>query len=118
MITKIFTVVLSLYGITCFSESTTDISGKWSGLFTGLDGNTYNLSYNFKISGNKLSGESVWPEGTVPIDSGTLQDSTIGFNLNFDGELIPHTGTCNKDSIVMEIVLNSAKMHFTLKRSQ
>ena len=59
MITKIFTVALILCGVTNFSAATTDISGKWSGLFTGLDGNTYNLSYNFKISGNKLSGKAV-----------------------------------------------------------
>ena len=117
MITKNLTIAMAFFGAIIFPPSTCDISGKWSGPFAGLDGNSYNLSYEFKVSGNKLSGNATWPEGTVSIDSGTILDSSIRFNLNFDGEIIPHSGYCYKDSISMNIILNSTPMHFTLKKN-
>ena len=95
-----------------------DLSGKWSGPFTGLDGNTYTLTYNFKVDGNKLTGTADWPEGTVTIADGKIDGADLTFKLNFDGEIIPHTGKCYKDSVAMDIVLNNKKMHLTLKRAK
>ena len=95
-----------------------DLPGKWSGPFTGLDGNIYTLSYNFKVDGNKLTGTADWPEGTVLIDEGKIDGADLAFKLNFDGEIIPHTGKYYKDSVAMDIVLNDKKMHFTLKKAK
>jgi len=95
-----------------------DLSGNWSGPFRGLDGNIYTLTYNFKVDGNKLTGTAGWPEGTVSIDEGKVNGSDLTFKLNFDGEIIPHTGKYYQDSVAMDIVLNDQKMHFVLKRGK
>ena len=91
------------------------LSGKWSGAFVGLDGNNYTLVYNFNVVGNKLTGTAEWPEGIVAIDDGRIDSTTLTFKLDFDGEIIPHTGKYYGDSIAMNIILNDKEMHFMLK---
>jgi hypothetical protein len=98
------------------SVKTPDISGKWAGSFTGLDGNRYTLFYDFSVNHDTVTGSAAWPEGKVSIDSGSLRGDQICFTLDFGGEIIPHSGTCYRDSVAMDIILNATKIHFTLKR--
>src|SRR5580658_7911556 len=108
--------ILALLG--CFvvcSIALTDFRGKWSGQIIGLDGNSYTLTYFFKVDSNKLTGTAEFPEGTVSINDGKINGDDFTFNLNFDGEIIPHTGKCYRDSVAVDMIISDKKIHCVLK---
>ncbi len=95
-----------------------NLNGKWTGLLKTDQGDEYPLVYNFKISGDQLSGTAKTPKGDMPINDGTIKGDTFTFNVIVNNMEIDHTGKFYGDSVGVDISLGDARTHATLKRAQ
>ena len=94
-----------------------ELSGKWTGVIKTPDGNSLQVTYNFKVDGDKLSGTAESPAGTVSIDSGKVTGDTFKFQVTVDGNAYPHTGKLYGDSCGVDIDFGGQKIHTTLTRA-
>jgi len=51
---KILTMALVLGFVTVCMAAIADLNGKWSSVLNAPDGNQYNLTYTFKLDGEKI----------------------------------------------------------------
>ncbi|KAA9035916.1 glycoside hydrolase [Ginsengibacter hankyongi] len=93
-----------------------NLNGRWKGVLTTPDGNNLDVSYNFKVSGDTLTGTAESPEGMVTIDSGRVEDNTFSFQVTVDGNAYPHKGKLYDDSCGIDIDFGSQWVHTTLLR--
>lgn len=93
-----------------------NLNGKWTGVIRTPDGNDLNVSYNFKVNGDTLTGTAESPEGMVTIDSGKVTGNTFSFQVTVDGNAYPHTGKLYDDSCGLDIDFGSQWVHTTLVR--
>lgn len=93
-----------------------DLNGKWRGVIKTPDGNDLDVSYNFKVNGDNLTGTAESPEGIVTIDSGKVAGNTFTFQVTVDGNAYPHTGKVYDDSCGLDIDFGSQWVHTTLVR--
>jgi hypothetical protein len=94
-----------------------DLNGKWTGTITTPDGNDLEVTYNFKVSGDTLTGTAESPAGVVTIDNGKVSGDTFSFKVTVDGNDYPHTGKVYNDSCGLDIDFGSQIVHTTLKRA-
>lgn len=97
----------------------TDISGKWSGTVKTPDGSSIDLTYIFKVDGDKLSGTAQANGGPQAISECKINGADFSFSVpGDDGGPIPHTAKyyADGDSIAMNIIYKDVKLHATLKR--
>lgn len=94
-----------------------DLNGKWTGVITTPDGNDLQVTYNFKVSGDSLTGTAESPAGVVTIDNGKMDGDNFSFKVTVDGNDYPHTGKVYGDSCSLDIDFGSQKIHTTLKRA-
>jgi len=94
-----------------------DLNGKWRGSVTAPDGSEIQLTYNFKVDGDKLTGSAESDGREVKIDSGIVKGNDLKFSVtNTEGIVIPHEGKYYDDSVSMNINFQGTKFHTTLKR--
>lgn len=93
-----------------------DLNGKWAGVLKLPDGNEIQLTYNFKVDGDKLTGTAESPEGQVSVDDGKVNGDTFTFKVTVDGNEYPHSGKLYADSCGLDIAFGAQKIHTTLKR--
>jgi len=113
----LFTTVLAALALVCFA-AIAELSGKWIGSLTIPDG-TFDVNYNFKAEGNKLTGtvQAAGPE--LAIDSGKINGNDFSFQVTdpegvhylLKGKYYPAGDTCGAD-----ITFNNMTVHSTLKR--
>jgi hypothetical protein len=94
-----------------------DISGKWTGVIKTPDGNDLQVSYNFKVDGDKLTGTAESPAGQVTVDDGKITGDTFTFKVTVDGNDYPHSGKVYADSCGLDIDFGAQKIHTTLKHA-
>lgn len=94
-----------------------DLTGKWSGVLKGPDGNDYPLSYVFKAEGDKLTGTAVSSMGSTEIQNGKITGDSFSFSISLNGMDLPHKGKLYTDSIGLDIDYNGTPLHATLKRA-
>jgi len=116
---KIFIgAVLICFVTVCFA-AIANISGKWTGSLITPDGNELQLKYDFKVDGDKLTGTAQGDSHPTAINEGKITGDSIIFKVSNDnGDVFPHAGKyfANGDSISMNIEVQGAKFHTTLKR--
>lgn len=100
----------------------TDVSGAWSGEVQGPDGNSMQLTFNFKQDGDKLTGNVQGPQGDpFDIQNGKVDGDKISFDTSFNGMTISHEGTVGSDEIKLKAKSsdgNFPEMEMTLKRAK
>jgi myo-inositol-hexaphosphate 3-phosphohydrolase len=97
-----------------------DLSGKWTGSVKGPDGNDIDLTYVFKVDGDKLTGTAQAHGDPKPITDCKINGTDFTFSVPGDDDSpIPHTGKyyADGDSISMTINYQGTKFHTTLKRA-
>lgn len=94
-----------------------DLNGKWTGVIRTPDGNDLQVTYNFKVDGDKLSGTAESPAGVVTIDDGTITGDAFKFKVTVDGNDYPHAGKMYADSCSLDIDFGESKVHTTLVRA-
>ena len=95
-----FTMILAL--LASSSVFGADLAGKWTAAFDTQIGEQH-YTYDFKVSGDTVTGTAKSDNGEVQIKDGKLNGDTVTFveNLNFQGmELrIVYTGKISGDEI-------------------
>jgi hypothetical protein len=99
----------------------TDVTGKWTGSLATPDGNTFDLTFNFKQDGGKVTGTIEGPQGDpLSIDNGKIDGDKITFTVSFNGMTITHDATVTGDEMKMTTKTDNGgmpPMEFTLKRT-
>ena len=100
----VLAAILVLAATTLFAA---DVTGKWAGEVQGRNGQTRQISFNFKQDGATLTGNMVGPMGKeVEITDGKVDGDNIAFtvNMEFQGNAvkIKYTGTLEGDSLKMK----------------
>ncbi len=64
-----------------------DVTGTWKAQVPGREGNTMEMTFNFKAQGDTLTGTISNPMGELPISNGKVSGDDISFTvvMNFGG---------------------------------
>jgi hypothetical protein len=99
MIKKLLTTIaLVIVFITaCFAA---DITGKWTGKIM----DQYDIAYDFKVDGEKLTGSTTGPEGNViNIENGVIKGDDLSFSIKFMDNTLKITGKVKDDTITLTL---------------
>lgn len=58
-----------------------DVDGKWTAQVPGRQGNTQEVTFNFKAEGEKLTGTMSGRMGDTAISDGTIKGKDLSFNV-------------------------------------
>ena len=79
-----------------------DINGKWKGQMQSPNG-PMDLTFNFKVTGDSLTGTVESQMGELPISNGKNNGKTFSFDLNVGEMTISHQCTIMGDSISLKV---------------
>ena len=111
------TALLVLCAFVCFAI-VAELSGKWAGKIVTPDGTDLDLTYIFKVDGDKLSGSVSTVQGELPITEGKISGNDFSFKLDFNGTIIDNVGKYYGDSVVIDASVAGNKLHTRLLRAQ
>jgi hypothetical protein len=94
-----------------------DINGRWEGTISGPDGD-FQIGFNFKVEGAKLTGTVEGPNGDIPIEDGKVEGDQISFKTHFSDSEVNHQGTVSGDTIQLKVEGPWGKSEMTLKRTE
>ncbi|MCJ8209311.1 hypothetical protein MUY27_06295 [Mucilaginibacter sp. RS28] len=94
-----------------------DLTGKWTGQ-VNYGGQPVELTYNFKVDGEKLGGTVESSYGPSDISNGKIQGTDFSFVTSVQGMEIPQSGKFYGDSVAIDIDVNGQKLHTTLTRAK
>jgi hypothetical protein len=94
------------------------IDGKWKGEMQGPNG-SMQLTFNFKVIGDSLTGSVEGGMGEIPITNGKVNGKTFSFDVDVNDMTISHQCTVMGDSISMKIngFQEGEPMEIILKRA-
>lgn len=94
-----------------------DINGKWKGQMQSPNG-PMDLVFNFKTTGDSLTGTVEGPMGELPITNAKIDGKSFSFDVNAGEMTISHQCTAMGDSISMKVpgMPGGEAMELMLKR--
>src|ERR1700743_3894235 len=93
----LFTLLFMGIAAACFA-AVLGITGKWTGTLDMGDGG-HPITYNFTANDTKLTGTVEAMDNTYNITDGVVKGDSLLFNVDYNGESIPHKAKCYADSI-------------------
>jgi len=115
------TFLLALLSLTALAAG---IDGKWAAQVPGRDGETREVTFNFKADGDTLTGTVTSPRGDMPISEGKIAGDDVSFSLTleFGGNQVKllYKGTISGDEIKFTRQREGGQGHpmeFTAKRA-
>lgn len=93
------------------------LDGRWEGSMSTPNGD-FQIAFNFKVDGNKLTGNVESPNGEIPIEDGKVDGNKLSFKTHFNDSEINHEGTLTGDSIDLKIQGPWGDSEMTLKRAE
>ena len=94
-----------------------ELAGKWETKFTGGDGNEAILHFDFKVDGDKLTGEVEGPQGKYPISNGKIAGDEISFDVDVNGNIVKHKATVKPDEFKLKANGFDQEGELTMKRT-
>jgi len=100
------------------------VTGKWTATMQGRNGQTREVTYNFKADGDKLTGTVSAPNGDRTIENGKISGDDISFTMtaNMGGESrkLLYTGKLSGAELKMTMKSEGGEMNreFTAKRAE
>ena len=92
------------------------IDGKWKGEMQTPNG-PMDLTFNFKVTGDSLTGTVATQMGEMPIINGKVDGKKFSFDVSFNDMTINHQCTFMSDSISMRVPgMQGDTMQIILKR--
>jgi hypothetical protein len=100
-----------------------DVTGKWVAQVPGRDGQTREVTFNFKVDGDKLTGTMSGRQGDIAISDGKISGDTISFVVTMErgGNTFKqtYTGTVSDNEIKFKRETGRGPAtEFTAKRVQ
>jgi opacity protein-like surface antigen len=98
---KILCVCAALMmAFTAASAFAADVTGSWTGKMVTPNGDGFQITFNFKVDGAKLTGTVAGPQGDpLEITEGKFDGDKLSFNVSFNGMTIKHEGVITGDTI-------------------
>jgi hypothetical protein len=96
----------------CFAE---DITGKWSGKIM----DQFDVTYDFKVDGEKLTGNTSGPDGTpITMQDGVIKGADLSFTIHIMDNDMKITGKVKGDVITLTMPGMGGRdpMSFDLKK--
>jgi hypothetical protein len=97
-----------------------DVTGSWTTSMQTQDGNSTQITFNFKQDGAALTGTVAGPMGDpLPITNGKVDGDKFTFDVSFNGMTIHHECTVTGETIKMSTKTDSGDfpaMELTLTR--
>lgn len=106
-----------LFSLMSFSALPLTLDGIWTGSLTGPDGNSYPLTYNFKVNQGGVTGTLDSPFGISTIENGKINGDGVTFEVKINGNTVTHQAKLYADSIGLNVYIDHNPWHTTLKRS-
>ncbi len=100
-----------------------DINGRWLSKFETPDGESMELTFTFKVDGDKLTGKVESPMGEIELTNGKVKGDEFSFDVDVGGNTIGHDCKISGDEIKMKIKgfggddEAAPRREFTLKRA-
>jgi hypothetical protein len=100
-----------------------DISGRWVAKLESPDGESMEITFVFKVEGDKLTGKVESPMGNMDLTNGKAKGDEFSFDVDIGGNAISHNCKISGDEIKMKIKgfgggdESQAPREFTLKRA-
>ncbi len=96
----LFTVLIALFAVVVSNAE--GIAGKWKSSFDSGQG-TMELTFNFKVDGEKLTGTVSSEMGDMEITNGKINGNEISFDVDAMGSSITHKGKLEGDVIKLKV---------------
>jgi opacity protein-like surface antigen len=96
--------LVTLLTLLALTAAAADVTGKWTAQVPGRDGQTREVTFTFKQSGDTLTGTMTGRQGDVPISDGKVAGDTISFSApgGGGGNVFKYTGTISGSEIKMK----------------
>ena len=109
---KCVLLIISTFFATTF-VCAQDITGHW----TGKVADQYNVSYDFKVQGDSLTGKDTHPDGSVSdISNGKINGDTLSFDVPIQGQLTHVTGKIKGETITLALSVQGYDLSVDLKK--
>ena len=99
----------------CFAA---DITGHW----TGRIADQFDIAYDFKVDGDKLTGGTTGPDGSViPLKDGMVKGDSLSFSINLMDNVMKIKGKIKDDNtinLIMPGMGGGEPMAIILKKSK
>lgn len=77
-----------------------NFDGKWTTKIKGQDGGDMELTFVFKMDGEKLTGVINTPNGDMPISNPKIVDKVLTFDVTFGDMTMKHVFTLKDDDTI------------------
>jgi hypothetical protein len=111
---RLATVLAVLFLATCAFAA--DVTGTWKASTQTPDGQDVQITFNFKMDGDKLTGTATGPMGDVPITDAKLTGDAIEFTVEAHDMKIVHKGTISGDEMKLKVDMGDQGMEIIAKR--
>ena len=92
-----------------------DVTGHW----TGKVMDEFNVTYDFKVQGDNLTGKDTHPDGSVSdISNGKISADTLSFDVPIQGELTHVAGKVKGDMITLSLSVQGNNLEVDLKKTE
>lgn len=113
MYKKTFFAVLLLLA-TVATTFAADVTGHW----TGRINDQFDVTYDFKVDGEKLTGSTQGPDGTaIQIKDGVIKGDDLSFTIEVMGNNLKIKGKVNGDVMKLTFTMEGNEIPFELKKS-
>jgi hypothetical protein len=96
----LLTVFIALF--TVLASNAEGIAGKWKSSFESGQG-AMELTFNFKVDGEKLTGTIISEMGDMEITNGKINGNELSFDIDMMGSAIKHKGKLEGEIIKLKV---------------
>ena len=92
-----------------------DINGTWKSTIE-FNGESINVSYDFKVEGGKLTGNVTGPRGEYPITEGKVEGDEFSFAISTGDVDVAYKGKIAADHLNITVRFGDNTLETTAKR--
>lgn len=106
---RVFLWTAALACVCALTVSAADINGKWMAQMQGRNGQSRDVTFNFKADGETLTGTMSTPRGEREISDGKISGDDVSFTMKFEFQ-------GNEMKILYKGKISGNEIKFTVER--
>ncbi len=110
---KLIALLAILMAIPAFAA---DINGKWKATNQGPDGQTMEMTFEFKVSGSEITGTASGPMGEMKLTEIKLDGDNLSFAVENDMGKIMHKAVVKGDEMNIKVSFGDREMEMKAQR--